>query len=349
MSYDTINVAVAFCDPRGTYARHAAVTIASVCANTAAPLCVYVLHDETLTLENCNKIIAIGNKFGKQIRMLNVSSLIDRRNDGIQFLTREGLFGKLFRLLTPILIKADKIIYFDCDVIVNTDIDELWNIPIDNYSVAAVKDGTTLSCLEGSHRLPLRSKLWLRVIDVPEDLYFNSGVLVMNLKKIRNQYDLLAEARRYFSRYRKCITYVDQDFLNKLFCRDCIFLPEKFNDMRSSGHSARAVERSIWHLSGEIKPWILYSRPDVDELYWYYLSMTPYCPDEMTLIKTMLSDLSFNEYTHRHSINCLKRLKKQIYDNVIHRHTRTVPYILLAALRDTVVKIGSEGRKNENN
>ena len=49
---DMIHIALAFCDPKGTYARHAAVTMASIFANTKRNVCVYIIHDDTLSKEN---------------------------------------------------------------------------------------------------------------------------------------------------------------------------------------------------------------------------------------------------------------------------------------------------------
>lgn len=36
------------------------------------------------------------------------------------------------------MIQADKVIYLDCDVLVNMDIAELWNIDLNGYYLAAV-------------------------------------------------------------------------------------------------------------------------------------------------------------------------------------------------------------------
>lgn len=80
-------------------------------------------------------------------------------------------------------------------------------------------------------------------------------------------------------------------------------------------------------MAGE-KPWVAYTRPYVDDLYWRYLRQTPYCVDEDSLINLMLKDLGSSVYVHFHSSNCMKRLKKQLADNIFRAHILTVPHIL---------------------
>ncbi|SDR70747.1 Glycosyl transferase family 8 [Halopseudomonas sabulinigri] len=75
-----------------------------------------------------------------------------------------------YRLLIPELINADRVLYLDCDIIVRKDICDLISIELnDNYLAAAVNpfyDATRLG------------------IESPE-LYFNSGVLLINAEKWR--------------------------------------------------------------------------------------------------------------------------------------------------------------------
>ncbi len=67
-------------------------------------------------------------------------------------------------------------------------------------------------------------------------------------------------------------------------------------------------------------------------LYWRYLRMTPYCRDENELIRMMLHDLSASPYAHLHSSDCMKRIKKQIADNIFRGHIWTLPHILIKKL-----------------
>lgn len=53
--------------------------------------------------------------------------------------------GTMFRIMLPdIMPDLKKIIYLDTDLFVNTDIEELWNLNIDNYCLAAAPDCSTI-------------------------------------------------------------------------------------------------------------------------------------------------------------------------------------------------------------
>ena len=75
----------------------------------------------------------------------------------------------MYRLLIPFLIKADKAIYMDCDMIAFQDIKLLWNKEVD--LVGAVKDPCS-----NYHN----NRLGIDTSD-----YFNSGLILFNSKKIR--------------------------------------------------------------------------------------------------------------------------------------------------------------------
>jgi len=65
---------------------------------------------------------------------------------------------------SKIFPNLDRILSIDMDTIVNENISDLWDLDLTNYYIAAVEE-TELSEEEGS--------------------YFNMGVAMLNLKKIR--------------------------------------------------------------------------------------------------------------------------------------------------------------------
>lgn len=329
---DKIHIALAFCDPKGTYCRHAAVTMASVFANTKRPVCLHIVHDDTLTGDNREKLTRLSSSCGQEIDFINVENMLDAGSVDVSRLTLDGARGTLFRLLLPEICAEDKIIYLDCDIVVNMDIAELWNVPLDGHAVAAVRDVWSLDYLKGKP-LPWRlDKAW-RMLGVKRGEYFNAGVLLLNLKKLREEYDFLEAVANFYAKYRKCITLADQDCLNHIFAGDKLLIDERFNHIDASGATEETLYGSIWHMAGgAAKPWVLCTRPYVDDLYWRYLRLTPYCRSENELIRTMLHDLSSSPYAHLHSSDCVKRVKKQILDNIFRGHIWTLPYIFTKGL-----------------
>lgn len=336
MTSEKVQVALAFCDPRGTYARHAAVTMASIFANTESQVCVNILHDNTLKPDNREKLKITAKCFDQEICFINVENMIDKSLIDAKKLIIDGFhLGAMFRLLIPDFIEVDKIIYLDCDIVVNLNIAELWQVSLKDNAIAAVLDASSQGFLKG-HKIPWRVAMLWDVMGIAHDSYFNSGVLVMNLKKIREEYDFLEEVGHFYAQFKKCITFRDQDCFNYIFSKDRLLVEPKFNRLNIDKVNSCNVHGSIWHMAGEIKPWNSYTRKGVDELYWHYLTQTPFCEDNDTLIRTMLYDLSSSPYSHLHSSDCIKRLKKQLSDNIFRGHMLTVPYITAKVLKNVI-------------
>lgn len=323
---DVIHVALAFCDPRGTYCRHAAVVMVSIFANTSSNICVHIIHDNTLTQDNREKLKKLASDYRQTVNLVNVENMLDSDKIDVSKLTADGARGTLFRLLIPDIINSDKLIYLDCDIVVTMNIAELWRISVDECAVAAVRDTASINYNRGGFVGWRTRQVWSLLGIVPGE-YFNAGVLVLNLKKLRNNYNFLEAVTKFYVKYKKCITFADQDCLNHIFADDKILIDERFNRIDVSHVDEHSLDGYIWHMAGE-KPWVAYTRPYVDDLYWRYLRQTPYCVDEDSLINLMLKDLGSSVYVHFHSSNCMKRLKKQLADNIFRAHILTVPHIL---------------------
>lgn len=323
---DVIHVALAFCDPKGTYCRHAAVVMASIFENTSNKVCVHIIHDDTLTNNNREKLEKITSTYRQTVNFINVENMFNSNKIDAQRLADMGARGMLFRLLIPDIIHEEKIIYLDCDIVVTLDISELWQIPLKGRAVAVVRDTASINYIKGQRVSWRANQVW-NLLRVRPGEYFNSGVLLMNLDKIRTRYNFAHAVEDFYLKYKKCITFADQDCLNYIFANDKILIDEKYNRIDSSNVDEDSLEGYIWHMAGE-KPWVAYTRPYVDDLYWRYLRLTPYCNDENTLINLMLKDLGSSGYVHFHSSDCMKRLKKQLADNIFRAHVLTVPHIL---------------------
>lgn len=102
-----------------------------------------------------------------------------------------------------------KIIYLDTDTIVNGDLKEMFKIDVTNYELASVDDLYN----------------WLNPYRWKVRHYFNSGVLLLNMKKIRKT-KLFKKSRELVA--NKKMISPDQDALNFLV-KDKLVLPEKFN------------------------------------------------------------------------------------------------------------------------
>jgi len=106
-------------------------------------------------------------------------------------------------------ILPDKIIYLDTDTVINDDISKLYDIDVEDYELAGVTDIYNWTS-------PSR---WFK------KFYFNSGVLLLNMKKIRET-GMFTKARKICIKRR--MLYADQDALNNT-CKLIKQLPVIFN------------------------------------------------------------------------------------------------------------------------
>lgn len=125
-----------------------------------------------------------------------------------------------FRLLIPEIIREyDKCIYLDCDIIVHGDLRELYEIEIENYYLAGVRDCHVIedTPFEIKHQ---------QVLGIPSrDKYINSGVMLMNLDWLRK--DNLVTS--FWTQLQKENWFEDNDVLNVCCYPDIKTIPLKYN------------------------------------------------------------------------------------------------------------------------
>ena len=97
----------------------------------------------------------------------------------------------------------DKILYMDVDVVALGSLRELWETPFEDRFVAAAKD-----------KLIPDQQYHLDALELSSDhLYFNSGIMLVNVKKWRED-NLLPKILRTSVKIRDKNVYQDQDVIN---------------------------------------------------------------------------------------------------------------------------------------
>ena len=135
------------------------------------------------------------------------------------------------------LLKCDKILYIDADAIVIDNIEELWNIDLKENVIAGVHENGEWDKCFG--------------LDGFDNTYINSGVLLIDLKKIRNQKldDEMIEKLN-----TKWYNLPDQDVIN-IVCKDKIM---HISNIYNSTYTTGIVDNAkIVHYIGKgQKGWI---------------------------------------------------------------------------------------------
>ncbi|MFC0308279.1 glycosyltransferase family 8 protein [Gallibacterium trehalosifermentans] len=199
------------CDDK--YAKYASVTISSILEN--------LNKDYYYEINILSDYISFENQEMIQWQARNIENvkikfiILDNVNNEDFYLNSYMTASTYFRLFIPAVFKEyDRILYLDCDLIINSDISNLIDINFNGELLAAVRDEYIFKYLkennpkEGFCLDYLKNKL--KMLDPYS--YFNAGVLVYNLLEIRNQ-SLEMECLNLLKDISKPY-YQDQDILN---------------------------------------------------------------------------------------------------------------------------------------
>ncbi len=251
------------CD--NNYAEYTAVSIASVIKNSNANdnLTFYVIS-HNISDENREKIEKL-----KYIKDFNVNFITPKEeifNDFKNIKTTEYLpLASFFRLKIASLIQnEDKIIYLDPDTIIEKSLSEFYGTAISNYFCAGIPD---ISYKRLGKRLGFNEN----------NKYINSGVLLVNLKKWRDE-----NAEEKFinnaKQYENLFILGDQDIINKSFENQVLIVNNKWNVQVINFYSRSDYSQkfNILHYTGSQKPWKFSSYIPQKEVWFKYRNLTDY-------------------------------------------------------------------------
>ena len=184
-------------------------------------------------------------------------------------LSADGCFNVFFHkfIFFTLPPNVDRVLYLDCDLIVNGSLEDFYSQPFDGHSLIATKD---LMLDYGPIVMPN---------GVANDSYFNAGVLLLNLTKIRSLYsvDTIAE---YFHSYQNRLRYDDQDILNMLFFGDTKLMADRsynycVRHKDQSSHPEIKSAKIIHYYYQDNKPWkFSYINRNGFGVYWKYARLT---------------------------------------------------------------------------
>ena len=182
-----------------------------------------------------------------------------------------------FRLkIASIKPELDKVLYLDSDLIVKTSLKPLWDEDIENYIIAAVENpGEPAKAMQKQFKT---------------ENYFNSGVLLINLKKWREN-NIENELISYIDSQSSIIKtgdlpYGDQNILNVVLDKQVKYLHLKWNAIHTTCLEQVAYTRleemeeascnpAIIHFTSSNKPWTGL-RHKHKATFYYYLFKTPW-------------------------------------------------------------------------
>ena len=165
-----------------------------------------------------------------------------------------------FRLFIPLMFpQFDKGIYIDSDVVVTSDIAELFDIDIKDNFIGACRDYSIAD-------IPPLVSYTENAVGVNGNEYINSGVLLMNLKKMREN-DFEGHFLNLLNTYHFDSIAPDQDYINAICNGKIHYLSQEWDTMPDS--STPVENPKIIHYNLFSKPWCYDGIKYADEFFKY--------------------------------------------------------------------------------
>ncbi|MCD7738888.1 MAG: glycosyltransferase family 8 protein [Lachnospiraceae bacterium] len=177
-----------------------------------------------------------------------------------------------FRLfIADMFPQYDKGIYLDSDIVVPGDISKLYEVELGDRLLAVCTDQAVTAVPELSHYAQ-------EAIGVKNTDYFNSGIMVMNLEKLREEKFADQFMRLLNTWHLDCIA-PDQDYLNAICQGRVVMLDGEWDVMPPAGENETLVkEPKLIHYNLFSKPWC-YDDIAYEEYFWKYAEQSPFYQD----------------------------------------------------------------------
>ena len=248
----------------------------------------FIILSEDLTLKNKEILKGIISQYENvKISFYNPFAILD----DIKLFVDNNVYSKdlYVRTIIPYILKNyDKTIVIDADTICKIDLSKLYNYDINNYSIAAVRDIVYAGYLNGVVKGTLEYCQKYMKLSNPYN-YCNTGVIILNCKKIRQKYSL-----EYVLKHINTHEYkiYEQDMINVLFDKDILFLDPtwnlftytnsvvekaiKFAPMKDYVNYQEARKNpKIIHYAAHPKPWWC-NEADFSIDFWYTARKSPF-------------------------------------------------------------------------
>lgn len=260
------------------YVAHSAAMLHSVLArHRGHDVHVHYMHGPDISADDERQLAGMVEREGGSITFLRVE---DSDIEGLPTVgfTRKATWYRIF--LPELLPSVDRILYLDSDLIVVDSIAPLWDLDLGGHWIGAVTNVFQPNHVHRPEELGLAG---------PE-VYFNAGVLLMNLDEMRRDGRTEALLRYGVTNARK-LEWRDQDALNVVLGERRLGLHPRWNLMNSfylfrrnaRGFGRRALRQAfrdpaIRHFEGPdaLKPWHPDCEQKLRDLYMEHRRGTPW-------------------------------------------------------------------------
>lgn len=228
--------------------------------------------------KNLEAISRLCDQFSRTVNFLE----IDKKEYEFFEISEHLSHATYFRLFAPEKIRADRILYFDVDLIIQTNISPLLEMDLKNHAVAGALDNNPSN--------GFRERIGLE-LDEP---YINTGVLLINAKLWRTQ-RLTRSLITFYAEHKNRLRWGDQDLLNAALAGKKVVLDQQWNimygDLINGKFELPDFDRDsfqgVFHFNTSEKPWRKWSIQPYRALYQKYADRAPIRMAESSMPKNL--------------------------------------------------------------
>ncbi len=223
-----------------------------------------VILNTGLNAKRC-KLFDIFNDDNFKIDFVNISKQMEGIESKFKNIYHFGLASYYRLFIENLFPQYDRIIYLDCDIVVLGDISKLFFIDMENKNIAGVVEQFILH----SDVFSLYTK---EAVGVDAKEYINSGIMLMDLNKLREQ-KVEQSFVNLINSYNFDVIDPDQAYINYLCKGKIKYLSFDWN--RTPIECVECKNPNIVHYALGLKPW-QDKNMFLGEYFWKYARLSPF-------------------------------------------------------------------------
>ena len=229
------------------YAPWAGISMYSLFENNKEieALTVYCVTDR-VSDASCEKLKKQAEHYARELVFVDAESIIEQIK-ALNIPSYRGSYTTNFRLFFHTFVggEIDRLLYIDCDTLVTGSLAPLLTLDMGDNAVAAVRDALTVQ---------YKTLLGFS----PDDLYFNAGVLLIDVPKWK-EHEITQKTLDHIKNVRARYCNPDQDLLNLILKDHTYLLPPAYN---LQPHHLAFADRTFFAV---YKPTAYYSHEELEQ------------------------------------------------------------------------------------
>lgn len=199
------------------YVQHMAVSMLSLYKTNSSvtDLNVFIISND-ITNESKAKVDQLAQEQERSVCWIDFAPYKKQLSLDMEWPISISSYARLF-LAQMLPDSCERVIYLDCDTVVNDSLEALWNTDMNGCAVAGVKDLVTAD---------FKKRIGLNV----DDVYINAGVMLVDLKCWRNN-AILSKFIDFINKRKGRVTHHDQGVVNGTLKGSIYVLSPRYNSM----------------------------------------------------------------------------------------------------------------------